>query len=46
MPLIKRPSNAARATNIRREIQAGKPAAQAAAIAYDIQRRAKKKVRK
>lgn len=41
MPLIKSVSNAARAKNIGAEIKAGKPPAQAAAIAYSVQRQAK-----
>jgi hypothetical protein len=43
MPLIKSASSKARSENIGREIQAGKPPAQAAAIAFDIQRRARKR---
>lgn len=42
MPLTKSPSNAARAKNVAKEIAAGKPPAQAAAIAYSVQRDAKK----
>lgn len=40
MPLVHSPSKAARDTNIKREIAAGKDPKQAAAIAYDVQRRA------
>ena len=43
MPLIKSGSNAARSENIRREIDAGKPPAQAEAIGYSVQRKAKGK---
>ena len=42
MPLIKSPSNKARAANIASEIKAGRPAKQAVAIAYSVQRQAKK----
>ena len=42
MPLIKSKSQKAFKTNIKREIEAGKPQKQAVAIAYDVQRRAKK----
>jgi hypothetical protein len=42
MPLENSKSDAARSRNIKREIKAGKPPKQAAAIAYDVQRRAKK----
>ncbi len=41
MPLIKSTSNKARSKNIATEIRAGKPRAQAAAIGYSVQRRAK-----
>lgn len=41
MPLVKGASNKARSENIRREIKAGKPRDQAAAIAYRVQREAK-----
>jgi len=41
MPLIKSSSNQARGKNIAREIRAGKPPKQAAAIAYSVQRKAK-----
>lgn len=41
MPLVKSTSNKARGENIRREIDAGKPPKQAAAIAYSVQRKAK-----
>lgn len=42
MPLVKSKSSLAFKKNIRREIAAGKPPKQAVAIAYDVQRRAKK----
>ena len=41
MPLKKGSSNKTRSENIRREINAGKPPKQAAAIAYSVQRKAK-----
>ena len=41
MPLVKSASNKARSENIKREIQAGKPPKQAAAIGYSVQRQAK-----
>jgi hypothetical protein len=40
MPLIKSGSKAAVGTNIKREIEAGKPQKQAVAIALETQRRA------
>lgn len=40
MPLVKAKSNAARQANIAREVSAGKPPAQAVAIAYSVQRQA------
>lgn len=40
MPLIKSPSDEARSKNIAKEIEHGKSKEQAAAIAYDIQRKA------
>ncbi len=40
MPLIKSPSDEARSKNIATEIKHGKSKEQAAAIAYDIQRKA------
>ena len=43
MPLVKSPSNKARSANIKKEVLAGKPPKQAAAIAYSVQRKAKKK---
>lgn len=43
MPLIKSSSNAARSKNIAAETNSGRPRAQAAAIAYRVQRDAKKK---
>lgn len=42
MPLIKSKSEKAFKSNVRAEIAAGKPPKQAVAIAYDVQRRAKK----
>lgn len=45
MPLIKSKSKKAVGTNIKREMEAGKPQKQAVAIALDVQRRAKKKKR-
>lgn len=42
MPLVKSKSKKAFETNIKREIEAGKPPKQAVAIAYDVKRRAKK----
>jgi Domain of unknown function (DUF6321) len=42
MPLIKSKSEKAFKTNIKREIEAGKPQKQAVAIAYDVKRHAKK----
>lgn len=42
MPLIKSKSEKAFKTNIKREIAAGKPPKQAVAIAYSVQRSAKK----
>ncbi|WWQ12986.1 adenosine (5')-pentaphospho-(5'')-adenosine pyrophosphohydrolase [Ralstonia phage PQ43W] len=41
MPLIQGKSDAARSENIKREVEAGKPPAQAAAISYRIQREAR-----
>ena len=46
MPLIKSASDKARSKNIGELIASGRPKDQAAAIAYDVQRRAKKKKRK
>lgn len=43
MPLKHSKSNAARSENIKREIDAGKSPAQAAAIAYSVQREARTK---
>jgi hypothetical protein len=43
MPLKKSGSDKARSENIATEIKAGKPKDQACAIAYDIQRKYKKK---
>lgn len=45
MPLKKGSSNATRSANIAKEIRAGKPAKQAEAIAYSVQRKAKAKGR-
>lgn len=42
MPLVKSASKKAVSENIRREVNAGKPVKQAAAIAYSVQRQAKK----
>ena len=42
MPLIKSKSEKAFKTNIKREIEAGKPQKQAVAIAYAVKRKAKK----
>lgn len=41
MPLEKSPSKAAFKTNIKREVDAGKPLKQALAISYDVQRRSR-----
>ena len=46
MPLIKSASKKARNTNIKTEIDAGKPIKQAVAIGYSEQREAKKKAGK
>ena len=43
MPLIKKPTEKAKENNIATEIKAGKPPKQAVAIAYSVQREAKKK---
>jgi hypothetical protein len=40
MPLIKSASKAARETNVKREIEAGKDPKQAVAISYSVQRKA------
>jgi len=40
MPLVKSASNAARETNVKREIEAGKKPSQAVAISYSVQRQA------
>ena len=42
MPLVKTASRKAVSTNIRREMEAGKPQRQAVAIALDVQRRARR----
>lgn len=39
MPLVEGSSKAARSENIRREVEAGKPPKQAAAIAYSVARK-------
>ena len=44
MPLIKRPSKKAFDHNMKAEMDAGKPQDQSLAIAYDVQRRSKKKM--
>ena len=46
MPLVKSKSKKAVSTNIKREMEAGKPQKQAVAIALDVQRRAGGKKRK
>lgn len=46
MPLKKGSSDKTRSTNIATEIRHGKPKSQAAAIAYRIQREAKRKKKK
>lgn len=43
MPLKKSSSKAAKQSNIKKEIDAGKPIKQAVAIGYSVQREAKKK---
>lgn len=45
MPLVESSSKKARQENIRREIDAGRDPKQAVAIAYSVQRRARKKRR-
>jgi len=40
MPLVEGKSDKARSENIKREMEAGKPAKQAEAIAYSVQRKA------
>lgn len=42
MPLKKSASNKARSENVKREIAAGKKPSQAVAIAYSVQRQARK----
>ena len=42
MPLVKSKSKEAFKKNVKAEIQAGKPRKQAVAIAYSVQRKAKK----
>ena len=42
MPLVKSKSEKAFKANIKKEIEAGKPPKQAVAIAYSVQREAKK----
>ena len=46
MPLVKSPSKSAFRKNIKAEVGAGKPAKQAVAIAYSVQREAAKKGKK
>jgi hypothetical protein len=46
MPLKKSTSKAAFKSNIRAEVNAGKPVKQAEAIAYSVKNKAKKKVKK
>lgn len=46
MPLIKKPDNKTRSKNIAELLRSGYPQKQAAAIAYDTQRKAKKKEKK
>jgi hypothetical protein len=46
MPLKKGSSKAAFEHNIKKELQAGKPVAQALAIAYSVKREGKKKGKK
>lgn len=43
MPLIKSSSKKAFSTNIKKEMQSGKPQKQAVAIAYSVKRKASKK---
>ncbi len=43
MPLIKSASNKARQENIKRELAANKPPKQAVAIAYSVQREARRR---
>ena len=45
MPLVKSKSKKAFSTNIKREIEAGKPQKQAVAIAYSVKRNVGKKKR-
>ena len=40
MPLVKRSTKAAFASNVKKEVGAGKPIKQALAIAYSVKRRA------
>jgi hypothetical protein len=42
MPLVKSKSKQAFKTNIKREVEAGKPPKQAVAIAYSVKRKAKR----
>lgn len=46
MPLIKSKSNKARSSNIEELVESGRDPKQAVAIAYAVQRRAKKKGKK
>jgi hypothetical protein len=43
MPLTKSPGRKAFSSNVKKEVQAGRPQKQAVAIAYSVQRQAKKK---
>jgi len=43
MPLVKSKSKKAFSTNVKREVKAGRPQKQAVAIAYAVQRKAKRK---
>lgn len=45
MPLVKKPGKKARQENVKREIAAGKPPKQAQAIAYSVEREARRKQR-
>lgn len=46
MPLVKSPSKKAFVKNLKEELKAGKPKAQALAISYSTQRTAAKKISK
>jgi hypothetical protein len=43
MPLVKSGSKSAMSTNIKKEVQAGKPQKQAVAIAYSVKNQSKRK---